>query len=119
MWSTAASKSASSKTTFGFLPPSSRAMFFTSRAADSMIRRPVPRPPVKDTRSTSGCTVIADPTVAPAPRTRLATPGGAPASSMSRIMAMVVSGVISLGLRTNVLPAASAGATFQEAWSSG
>ena len=33
--------------------------------------------------------------------------------------AIVVSGVISLGLITKVLPAASAGAIFQLAWSSG
>jgi hypothetical protein len=32
---------------------------------------------------------------------------------------IVVSGVTSLGLSTIVLPAASAGATFQDIWSSG
>ena len=94
-------------------------MFRGPSAAAAMMARPVFRPPVKETRSTSGWPVRAAPTVAPEPSTRLATPGGAPASSMSRIMVMVVSGVVSLGLRTKVLPAASAGATFQEAWSSG
>ncbi len=103
----------------GFLPPSSSAMFRGPWAALAMMDRPVDRPPVKDTRSTSGWLVSAAPTVAPDPSTRLATPGGAPASSMSRIMAIVVSGVISLGLRTKELPAARAGATFQEAWSNG
>ncbi len=94
-------------------------MFFGPSAAAAMMARPVARPPVKDTRSTSGWEVMAAPTVAPEPRTRLATPRGAPASSISRNSAMVVSGVISLGLRTMVLPAASAGATFHEACSSG
>ncbi|CAM5528980.1 hypothetical protein SGLAM104S_06971 [Streptomyces glaucescens] len=44
---------------------------------------------------------------------------GSPASASSPISAMVVMGVISLGLTTKVLPAASAGAIFQLAWSSG
>ena len=41
-----------------------------------MIRRPVSRPPVKDTRSTRGSVDSGAPAVAPAPSTRLPTPGG-------------------------------------------
>ena len=43
---------------------------------------------------------------APAPRTRLPTPAGRPASSSSRISRIAVCGVSSLGLSTKVLPAA-------------
>ena len=52
--STAVSKSASAKTTLGFLPPSSSATFFTVAAAVAMIRLPVSSPPVKETMSTRG-----------------------------------------------------------------
>ena len=47
--------------------------------------RPVSRPPVKETRSTAGCSASGAPTSGPAPRTRLATPAGSPASSSARI----------------------------------
>jgi hypothetical protein len=52
--STAASKRASAKITFGFLPPSSSATFLTVAAAAAATRLPVTSPPVNDTRSTSG-----------------------------------------------------------------
>jgi len=53
--STAASKRASAKITFGFLPPSSSATFLTvAAAAAAATRLPVTSPPVNDTRSTSG-----------------------------------------------------------------
>ena len=103
----------------GFLPPSSRATFFTVAAAAAMIRRPVARPPVNDTRSTRGSSESGAPAPGPAPSTRLPTPAGSPASSSSRIRWIAVCGVSSLGLSTNVLPAARQGATFQETWSSG
>ncbi len=111
--STAASKSASAKTTLGFLPPSSSATFFTVAAAAAITRRPVTMPPVNETRSTSGASVSAGPTRSPAPSTRLATPGGTPASVSAVISQIAVDGVSSHGLSTKVLPAASAGATFQ------
>ena len=59
------------------------------------------------------------PTVPPAPRTRLATPAGRPAASSTSMRSIDVCGVSSAGLRINELPAASAGATFQDACSSG
>ncbi len=123
-WSTAVSKpssvaQASAKTTLGFLPPSSRATFFTVTAAAWATFVPLMRPPVKETRSTSGCSARRAPTVWPGPVTMLATPAGRPASTSRSMRAIVVSGVISLGLTTKVLPAARAGAIFQLAWSSG
>ncbi len=123
-WSTAVSKpssvaQASAKTTLGFLPPSSRATFLTPGAAAWATLVPLTRPPVKEIRSTSGCSESRAPTECPGPVTMLATPAGSPASTSSSISAMVVIGVISLGLMTKVLPAARAGATFQLAWSSG
>lgn len=123
-WSTAVSKpssvaQASANTTLGFLPPSSSATFLTDSAAARITFVPLLSPPVKETRSTPGCSASRAPTVAPGPVTMLATPAGSPASVSSAISATVVSGVISLGLITKVLPAARAGAIFQLAWSSG
>ncbi len=111
--STAVSKSASAKTTLGFLPPSSSATFFTVAAAAAMIRLPVSRPPVKETMSTAGSSDSGAPTSGPVPRTRFAAPAGSPASRSAFINRIEVEGVSSLGLRTIVLPARSAGATFQ------
>ncbi|CAM5681879.1 hypothetical protein SBADM41S_05403 [Streptomyces badius] len=123
-WSTAVSKpssvaQASAKTTLGFLPPSSRATFFTVGAAAWATFVPLARPPVKETRSTSGCSESRAPTGSPAPVTRLAAPSGSPASASSLIRCTVESGVTSLGLSTKVLPAARAGAIFQLAWRRG
>ena len=59
------------------------------------------------------------PASGPAPSTRFPTPAGSPASSSSRIRWMAECGVSSLGLSTNVLPAARHGATFQETCSNG
>lgn len=123
-WSTAVSKpssvaQASAKTTLGFLPPSSRATFLTESAAARITFVPLVRPPVKETRSTSGWAARRAPTGSPGPVTRLATPAGSPASTSRAMRATVDSGVISLGLSTKVLPAARAGAIFQEAWRSG
>ena len=111
--------SASAKTMLGFLPPSSRAIFLTVSAAFAISRRPVSTPPVNDTRSTSGWVDSGAPAVGPAPSTRLPTPAGSPASVSRRIKMIAVDGDSSLGLSTKVLPAASAGATFHDVWSSG
>ena len=74
--SSATSRSASAKTMLGFLPPSSSATLFTVAAAAAMIARPVWSPPVNETRSTRGSVDRRAPAVAPAPSTRLPTPGG-------------------------------------------
>ncbi|CAM5566026.1 hypothetical protein SCYAM73S_04885 [Streptomyces cyaneofuscatus] len=84
-----------------------------------MMARPVVSPPVNDTMSTRGSSVSGAPTAAPAPSTRLATPSGSSASTSSPMSRTAVCGVSSLGFRTKVLPAPSAGATFHAVWSSG
>ncbi len=55
----------------------------------------------------------------PSPVRTLSTPGGMPASSASSPSRSAVSGVCSAGLSTIVQPAASAGAIFHAAISSG
>jgi hypothetical protein len=57
--------------------------------------------------------------VAPAPVTMFTTPGGRSASWMISASSSAVSGVVSAGFSTTVLPQASAGAIFQAAISSG
>ena len=116
--STAVSKSASAKTTFGFFPPSSSATRLTVGAAAAIAR--VPERPAGE-RDHVDVRVLRQRRAGggPAPRTRLATPAGSPASSSARISRTAVDGVSSLGLSTKVLPANRAGATFQIACSSG
>ena len=84
-----------------------------------MISWPVVVSPVKATLPIPGCAAIDAPTVPPGPVTTLRTPAGMPASSASSPSRIAVSGVYDAGLRIAVLPAASAGATFQAAISSG
>lgn len=117
--STAASRSLSAKITKGDLPPSSRLMFFMSRAAACMIRLPVGTLPVKASLSISGCSASGAPASAPRPVTTFSTPAGKPASWAISARCKALSGVSSEGLRTMQQPAASAGATFQEAISIG
>ena len=56
---------------------------------------------------------------APGTHTTFTTPSGRPASSASSAKRRALSGVSSAGFSTTVLPAASAGASFQEAIVSG
>ena len=67
----------------------------------------------------SGWRPIAWPAVSPKPGTTLSTPGGTPASIASSASRSAVSGVCSAGFSTAEQPAASAGASFQAAISSG
>ena len=67
----------------------------------------------------SGCVVSAAPATAPVPVTTFTTPGGKPARANSGTSSSSEADVYSLGLATMVLPAASAGASFQVARSSG
>ena len=80
-------------------------------------RRPARTDPVMATSSGVGCSTRRRP-VSRSPVTTLSVPGGrnSEASSASR---SVLSGVVSLGLRTTVLPAARAGPIFHTAISSG
>src|SRR6201990_3330434 len=97
---------------FGDLPPSSIATGLTVAAASSETRRPARVEPVKETMSTPGWAAIASPTTGPVPVTRLKTPAGRPAASITSARRKAFSGVTSLGFRTTVQPAARAGATL-------
>src|SRR4051794_27096192 len=61
----------------------------------------------------TGCPAIASPTTGPVPVTRLKTPAGRPAASITSARMKALSGTISLGFSTTVQPAARAGATLQ------
>ena len=65
--------------------------------------------PVKQTLRTSGWVTNRSPTTEPLPGSTVKTPSGMPASRASSPSRIAVSGVSSAGLRTTVLPAASAG----------
>ncbi len=118
MPSTAWSSGASSKTTLAALPPSSRVSFLPVPATARWISLPTSVEPVNAILSTPGCATRACP-VAPSPVRMFTVPGGRPACWMTSASSSAVSGVVSAGLSTQVLPAASAGASFQAAISSG
>src|ERR1700726_4430240 len=105
----AASRSASAKTMFGFLPPSSSETFLNNGAHVSATFLPVTVPPVNEMVLIFGCAVIAAPTFGPVPCTTLSTPLGNPASSQISHNKNAVIGVNSLGLAIAVLPTAMAG----------
>ena len=109
--------SASSKITTGALPPSSRCTRLSVSAAARAIHLPVSTEPVSETMRMSGCWTSAWP-VSPRPPMTLSTPLGRNSAAISPSLS-VVSGVVSAGLRTIVLPAASAGPIFQMAIISG
>ena len=109
---TAWSRSASSNTIVGDLPPSSSVTGISLSAARRASARPVVVPPVNDTFFTSGCFTIASPITEPLPGTTLTTPFGTPACSQMRPSSSAASGVTSAGFTITALPAASAGASF-------
>ena len=80
--------------------------------------RPTSVEPVNATLSTPGCSTSSRP-VSPAPVMMLTTPGGRSACWQISANSSAVSGVVSAGLSTTVLPAARAGAIFQASMSSG
>ena len=100
----------------GSLPPISRFTRATRSAHATATRLPVSTEPVKATQSTRSSRTIASPT-SPAPASRFTTPAGRCSKHGASIS--VESGVSSDGLQTVVLPAASAGASFQASSSSG
>lgn len=86
--------------------------------AISATRLPTAVDPVNEVITTSGCPTRCSPASLPTPVTMLITPSGMPASVAACANINEVSGVISAGLSTMVLPAAMAGRTFQAAiWS--
>ena len=108
---TASSRSASSNTMNGALPPSSRLTFFTVSEHWRIRSLPTCVEPVNDNLRTIGLDVSSLPISAPWDAvTTLITPSGKPARRASSTSANAVSGVSSAGLITTVQPAASAGA---------
>ena len=94
----ARSRSASSHTIMGSLPPSSRVMRFSSGPATCMMWRPVAVSPVKATRRTRGWRTSSSPTTLPGPVTTFTAPAGTPASCISSMIRMAASGVVLAGL---------------------
>src|SRR5450432_2312718 len=117
--STAASQSAPSKKMLGDLPPSSRVTRFKVSAALFTINLPTAALPVNAILSTPECATSAAPQVSPNPFTIFTAPGGSPTSSNQFANSSAVSGVCSAGFSTQAQPAASAGASFHAAISSG
>ncbi len=111
--STAASRSASSKTMKGALPPSSRPTFFTVAAAWRISSLPTSVEPVKPMNFTSAASHQTLPMAGASPVMTLSTPAGMPARWASSASASAVSGVSGAGLITAVQPAASAGLTLR------
>ena len=113
---TASSRSASSKTTNGAFPPSSREIFLSPGAHCAISSFPISVDPVKPSLRTAGFEVISPPITgasSAAPVTTEKTPGGTPASAASAAIASAHSGVCSAGFSTIVHPAASAGADLR------
>jgi hypothetical protein len=75
--------------------------------------------PVNVTFAMRGWRTSASPVVRPSPCTTLKIPGGTPASTASSASLSTENGVISEGFSTTALPAASAGAIFHDAITSG
>ncbi len=118
--STARSRSASSKTTNGALPPSSIEVRRTLTDACCSSFWPTGVEPVKESLRSRGSAMIGPDTALEVEVVNtLTTPLGSPASSRSFAKSSVVSGVSSAGLITTVQPAASAGATLRVAMASG
>src|SRR5579872_6327025 len=111
--SSARSRSASSNTITGFLPPSSKCTRFKVGAPCAMMAEPVALSPTKPIALIAGCSVSALPASSPKPCTVLSTPSGTPASLTILVKRSAVTGDHSAGLCTTVQPAASAGAIFQ------
>src|ERR1700735_3921455 len=105
----AASRSASSKTMFGDLPPSSTETCAKGDAAPVITAEPTAVEPVNATLSTPGCSASGAPQSGPKPVTTLNTPGGKPASSISCANSSVEAGGCSAGFATERDPAAGAG----------
>ena len=115
----ALSRSASAKTMFGLLPPSSKARGLRVGAERSVMRRAVWVEPVKAILRTSGWRTRASPTTSPRPLTTLTTPGGKPAASKSGAIARIEADACSAGFSTTVFPAASAAPTLAARIASG
>ncbi len=110
---TAASRSASSKTMNGALPPSSIDVFLTVAAHCASSTLPISVDPVKLSFRTVGFDVSSPPMSPAEPVTHENTPCGMPARCASSESASAVNGVWLAGFSTIVQPAASAGPAFR------
>ena len=110
---TASSRSASSNTMNGALPPSSMDVRFMVPAHCSTSILPTSVEPVNVSLRTMGFEVISAPISRVTPPRILITPRGTPARSASSAMASADRGVSLAGLHTTVQPAASAGAILR------
>ena len=111
--STAASRSASSNTRNGALPPNSSESFLILAALCFMSSDPTSVDPVKLILRTVALDVSSAPISDALPLTILITPLGTPARSASSASANAEYGVCVAGLITTVQPAASAGAALR------
>jgi len=109
---TALSKSASSNTMNGDLPPNSSDTGARLCAEFAMTWRAVAGPPVKLTRRTNACDVSARPHGSPWPVTMFTTPSGKPASANNAPNSSSAADACSDAFNTTVLPAANAGPNF-------
>ena len=105
----AVSKSASSKTMKGALPPNSIDTFFMVSAALRTKVLPTPVEPVNEILRTSLLAIITSLIASVSPETAFNTPSGTPAFCASASNAKAHSGVSLAGLIKPVQPAASAG----------
>ncbi|MCY1239620.1 hypothetical protein D9M72_524250 [compost metagenome] len=105
---TARSRSASAKTIWADLPPSSSVTGTAFFAAAACTISPVRTEPVKEMWLTSGCSESAAPASEPKPVTMLSAPDGKPSSSAMRANSRIVRHASSAGLTTAALPMASA-----------
>ena len=108
--STASSISASSKIMTGAFPPNSSCTRFKLFDAASATSMPARTEPVIDAMPGVGCTIMLRP-VSRSPQITFNTPGGKTSPAIFAIKA-VEAGVVSLGFKTVVLPAAIAGMNF-------
>ena len=106
---TATSRSASSKTISGALPPNSSATFLTVFAQAAIKILPTSVDPVKLKALTIGLEVMASPTIFGSPTMTFNTPFGIPARDASSAIAFADSGVSVAGLIIIEQPAPSAG----------
>src|SRR5439155_10930708 len=109
----ALARSASSNTMNGDLPPSSRLQATRFAPAACAIDFAVGTEPVNEMRASRGSATSVAPVAAPLPWTTLNTPAGRPAAAAQSASSELVSGAHSGGFSTTVLPAASAGPSFQ------
>src|ERR671912_1105979 len=113
----ASERSASSITTYGFLPPISSWTFLPT--ALPWMPRPTLVEPVKESPLTRGSVTRASPTAPPGPVTMFRTPSGRPASASIRTSAAAFREALLAGFITRVLPQIRAGAIFHEGIASG